>query len=556
MVLAQLRSVVGLTGVKSEAQRNRKRPRDDTPAIPPTKRPIPITNSFATRGAGSTGSARNFLPFWTPSVAELSKKLPLPTATDWHESEWNSWNGCSSATVQNSWFSATLSTPKQKRTNYVTTYSPSSLSSWLATTEGGPPQIEKDADPSLPPPTKKAKIVKDPKPSAGKVRKIRVYPNKQQKTILGQWFGTARWIYNQCVSKVKELRTKKALRTEIVNNGNFKTENTWALDVPYEVRDAAMVDLCNARNSNFVKKKKNPAHTFDIKYRSRKAPQEAIMIRSYSFKKGVFYPKFWGKEPLRSSEPLPDTVDYDCRLVRTRLNQYYLCIPMPLEMASDNQARQPKRIVALDPGVRTFHTAYDPSGAVMEFGKGDMKRIKRICDHMDNLQSRLASNKNLRHKQRYRMRRAWRKMQWRIRNLVDECHKKIVKFLCANYSVILLPSFPTQQMVGRNKRKIGRKTARKMVTWSHYRFKQRLLFKQQEYPWCKVVICNEAYTSITCGRCGRLHHNLGDDNIFQCPSCGLEADRDAQAARNILLKNMTFLDLRVEETLGLHPSSL
>ena len=441
----------------------------------------------------------------------------------------------------------------------MTTYSPSSLSSWLATTEGGPPQIANDVDLSLPPPTKKAKTaktVKPAKPSAGKARKIRVYPNPRQRSLLQQWFGTARWIYNQCVAQVKTLTTKKALRTAIVNNDNYATENTWVRQVPYEVRDAAMVDLINARKSNLAKWKKNHAHTFTLKYRSRKASQEAIMIRGRCFKKNLFYPQFWGKEPLRSSEPLPESVDYDCKLVRTRLNQYYLCIPMPLETASDNQARQSNRIVALDPGVRTFHTAYDPTGAVMEFGKGDIGHIYRICAHMDKLQSRLALDKTVRHKRRYRMRRAWRKMQWRIRNLVDECHKKIVKFLCANYSVILLPSFETQQMVVRNQRKIGSKTARAMITWSHYRFKQRLLFKQQEYPWCKVAICNEAYTSKTCGQCGRLHHALGGSKTFHCPSCGLKADRDAHAARNILLKNMSFLDLRVEETLGLHPSSL
>ena len=80
----------------------------------------------------------------------------------------------------------------------------------------------------------------------------------------------------------------------------------------------------------------------------------------------------------------------------------------------------------------------------MEFGKGDIGHIYRIRAHIDKLQSRIDSNKELRHRARYRMRRAWRKMQWRVRNLIDECHKKVVKFLVANYSVILRPSFETQ----------------------------------------------------------------------------------------------------------------
>ena len=153
------------------------------------------------------------------------------------------------------------------------------------------------------------------------------------------------------------------------------------------------------------------------------------------------------------------------------------------------------------------------------------------------------------------MRRAWHKMQWRIRNLVDECHKKMVKFLCANYSVILLPAFKTHDMVLRNQRKIASKTARAMLTWSHYRFKQRLLFQRQEYPWCKVVICDEAYTSMTCGLCGALNHQLGGAKVFKCPSCGAVLDRDVNGARNILLKNSSLFGFRVMETLGLTPLS-
>lgn len=313
--------------------------------------------------------------------------------------------------------------------------------------------------------------------------------------------------------------------------------NPWLLETPYEIRDAAMCEVLDAYTSNFAKQIKKPGHRFQIQYRSKKASQAAIMIRGRQFKKGVFYPSFFGKEPIYSSEPLPDTVNYDCKLLQTRLGHYYMCIPMPLAPASENQARRQGSVVALDPGVRTFQTAYDPSGKIIEFGKNDIGHIYRICHHMDNLQARIATDATIRHKGRYRMWRAWRKMQWRIRNLVDDCHKKMIKFLCSNYDVILLPSFETQQMVARARRKIRSKTARAMMTWSHYLFKQRLLFKRQEYPWCKVAICNEAYTSKTCGGCGVLHQKLGGNKTFKCPSCGIVLDRDVNGARNILLKN-------------------
>lgn len=124
--------------------------------------------------------------------------------------------------------------------------------------------------------------------------------------------------------------------------------------------------------------------------------------------------------------------------------------------------------------------------------------------------------------------------------------------------MILLLEFNTSQMikkVGRRdkKRPISSKTARAMSTWSHYKFKQRLLFKSQEFPWCQVIIVTEEYTSKTCTRCGHDHKRLGDSKVFKCPTCGLEIDRDINGARNILLKYLTERRLSMP-ALGLEPA--
>jgi len=113
------------------------------------------------------------------------------------------------------------------------------------------------------------------------------------------------------------------------------------------------------------------------------------------------------------------------------------------------------------------------------------------------------------------MKKAGLIIQLKIRNLVDELHKKMVKWLCSNCRLILLPSFGTKRMVRTLSRKISGETARVVLTWAHYRFRKRLLFKSQEYPWCKVIICSEAYTSIACGHCGKLNRELGKNEIFE-----------------------------------------
>jgi putative transposase len=140
---------------------------------------------------------------------------------------------------------------------------------------------------------------------------------------------------------------------------------------------------------------------------------------------------------------------------------------MPLEIRDEKQVpkwtRIEEGILALDPGVRTFVTGYSPSGLAVEWGKGDIGRIYRLCHALDKLQSKW-SQKEVRHRRRYKMKRAARRIQKKIRNLVDEMHKKLTRWIVEQHHTVLLPEFETQRMVRRRaNRRIGGKTARAML---------------------------------------------------------------------------------------------
>jgi putative transposase len=130
----------------------------------------------------------------------------------------------------------------------------------------------------------------------------------------------------------------------------------------------------------------------------------------------------------------------------------------------------------------------------------------------------------------------------KIKNKVKEVHCKMSKWLVENYRVILIPKFESSGMTKRTSRKLNSKTARSLLTWSHYRFREMLIAKAELYPWVKVIVCDEAYTSKTCGGCGHIHDKLGGSKVFRCPNCSYVADRDANGARNILLR---YLSLKV-----------
>jgi hypothetical protein len=155
---------------------------------------------------------------------------------------------------------------------------------------------------------------KSSKIQAAKAIRIKLYPTKKQTEILKKWIATARWTYNQCLNGVKEKKMKKQkkfLRANFINNDNFSENNKWAKETPYDIRDEAMNDLLKAYKTNFAK---GEEHKFEIRYKSKKQDQESIVIHSKHWKKaGVFYTSFFGNEPIRAAEPLPEKLDYDSR---------------------------------------------------------------------------------------------------------------------------------------------------------------------------------------------------------------------------------------------------
>jgi putative transposase len=337
--------------------------------------------------------------------------------------------------------------------------------------------------------------------SAAKPITIRLYPDKQLKEILMKWLGTACWTYNKCLDAIVKdgvKRKKKGLRVAWLNSGSLSEKSLdWVLETTFDISNQAMSNLLKAFKSYFDK-----GGRFQMRHGTKKDRQQSNVIESKCRGRNRDIYAFLTK--IKASSSSSTQLDYDSRIKRTRLGYFYLCIPKPLEIRLDSQkpvfkSEKESRgagVVALDRGARTFHTCYNPSGLVTEWEKNEMARIYRLCHGYDDLQSRW-NQEGVRHKKGYLLKKAAMRIQFKIRNLIDDMHKKMVHWLCANHRVVLLPSFETSQMLRKGQRRTQSKTARAMATWSHYRFKQRLLHKVREFLWCKVIVCDEHYTSKT-----------------------------------------------------------
>ena len=495
-------------------------------------------------------------PFWSPRVHALSTATWLPDAgTDRDVSSTRQL----APLAANTWFSVRASAPL--------TQPPPLNPSILQPSDAAPPPKKprrKSTKPPKPKPPKPIRLNKDgserkkPRPRGPpplpptSVRRLRLRPTPDEDKRLRLWLSAVRWTYNRCVSLVNSkacpaeqdaLRQRTTTHAALTAAGKLKY-----LDVHVDVRSEAVRDFLKAffQQLELVAAKKNKH--FEMHYRSPRDPQQSLVVPSRDWNRPQKAKKLgptsckW-LQGLHCAEGLPATLNNDTRLVRTRRGAYYLCVgSRPVHPAPP---LPPHRVIALDPGVRTFMTGFDPEGLVLEVGFGESK-LEALGKRLAKLrrETRLVADPEnevmLRGVRRRKLRRMRAKAQtWRDkqRNLVDECHKRLAKYLCESYDVILLPELKVQELVKASR--VGglhKTTKRRMLVWSHYRFRQRLAAKATQYPGKQVVFVSEAYTSRTCTRCGALAAKYSD-KTFHCRWCGFACDRDVMASRNVFLRN-------------------
>jgi putative transposase len=137
------------------------------------------------------------------------------------------------------------------------------------------------------------------------------------------------------------------------------------------------------------------------------------------------------------------------------------------------------------------------------------------------------------------MKRVARRLEEKVKNKVQDVHRKLAKFLCDNYDTVIIPPFAVKNMVKRRRnkrRKIGKVTSRKMMRWSHYAFRA-LLISKGEQTGTRILVEGEHWTTKTCSRCLHVNLEMTSEKVYDCKHCGLYLLRDINAARNILIKN-------------------
>jgi putative transposase len=225
-------------------------------------------------------------------------------------------------------------------------------------------------------------------------------------------------------------------------------------------------------------------------------------------------------------------IEHDCKVVKQH-NLYYLIIPTSVPLPPKNiKATSTTRIVGVDPGVRTFMTAYDCNG-VLEIHH-DSKLVKALHHKIHLLKEVRTSGSPRRNKRNRHRKRTILKYERRLTNKVDELHWQTIHTLLCNYDVVMYGDIKSHGIVKGGKNPV---LNRNMNALKFYQFKQRLLYKASTIEGKVVIPVNEAYTSQTCSSCGS-RYKPGASKVYHCTSCNAIFDRDVNAAKNILMKGI------------------
>ena len=497
-----------------------------------SKRFIPDTNSLQMLVQASITPEKDLKPFWNNSSKTISQKLWLPTKTDGQDLDSKCLNGFSNSTEQSCWFVKT--NLKHQNKNWQKT-------SCLLQRFSHPDIMDQEN-------------IKSPKKSVAYTRKIRIYPNKTQKKLFEKCFGTHRFFYNKTVNYINknsgvQLYLSK-VRPHVMNSDkNLKPDELWQKEIPNDTRQQAIDEAISSFKSAHALLEKGLIKFFKVSYKSKKAPTSHFHITKKALHPTFHLFKRRLKKKLRVRNKMKkwiekniNIIDHQCIIVKEKPNRYFVCIPCDKKKEI---IKRPYNIVSLDPGVKTFQTFYSPDGICGKLGDKITKPLSKINKIVNKLKSKIAEETG---RTKINIKKRCFLLRTKIKNKVKDLHWKTASYLCKNFENILIPSFETSKMASKKNRKINKKTTNEMLSLSHYKFRERLIFKSKCYSNCNVYVCREDYTSKTCTNCGNMQKSLGGKRIYKCNKCKMVLDRDLNGARNILLKVLSSNSNRSDPT--------
>src|SRR5437588_3395524 len=355
-----------------------------------------------------------------------------------------------------------------------------------------------------------------------KAYKYRFYPTDEQKQLLARTFGCCRYVYNWALRDRTDAYYKRGERLSYEDTAQRlvllkkQEETSWLDEVSSVPLQQALRNLDRAFRHFFEGRAHYP--TF-----KKKRHQQAATYASNAFSwdgKSLTLAKM--DEPLAIvwHRPLPDGCQpSSVTITKDEAERYF--VSMLVEEDIKAWEVTPK-MVGLDLGLSSM--VIESSGQTHGNPKFFAQDEKKLAKAQRRLAKKKKGSKN-RAKARLKVARLHKKIADRRR---DYQHKLSTKIIREN-QVVCIESLQVKNMVKNH----SLAKAISDVGWSEF---VRHLESMAEWYGRTLVKIERWYpSSKRCFDCGHILDSLTlDVRAWTCPECGVQHDRDINAARNIL----------------------
>lgn len=351
---------------------------------------------------------------------------------------------------------------------------------------------------------------------------IKLYPTKTQEVFFRKSCGIARYSYNWALAKWIELRDQGVATTAYslmkLQNSIKKDQMPFFKDVCKSTPQQAIAHMAQGFKRFFDKKSRFPRFKKKGRKDSFVSVENAQSFKQKDFK--LWVPRLgWVKcaENLRfNGVGKSVTIKRIANMWFASINiEVPKSIPALKQLTGENQA-----IVGVDLGISNMMVCSD--GTVYENPralKSNLMGLKRLHRSMDR---KLKGSKN-RYKAKMRLAKKYYRVSCIRSNAIHQATTAIVK----KYDKIVIETLNVEGMMK------NRRLAHAVSDVSFSEISRQLTYK---CAWAgkELVKADMFYPSTkTCSGCGAVRDIKLSERVYKCGSCGLEIDRDLNAAINL-----------------------
>jgi putative transposase len=365
-----------------------------------------------------------------------------------------------------------------------------------------------------------------------KAFKYELGPNNQQRTRLSQHAGCARFAYNwglqQRIALYRQNQDKKRFTSAITQHRELnrlkKTVFSWMYELSKCAPQEALRNLERAFK-NFYRGLKSGKRVGFPRFKKRGVHDSFRLTGTIRFIGRMIQLPRLGRIRLKENRKSYIKGRALSATVTRRADRWYVSVTVEMEIGSPEPPSCGS--VGVDLGVKTLATLSD--GITYSNPRVLEKRLRKLRKLSKSLSRKKRGSKN-----RERARLGLARLHQRVFNIRQDTLHKITTYLTKNHSRIVIEDLCVSGLLK------NRKLSRVIADVGFYEFRRQLEYKCEWYG-SELVVAPRFYpSSKRCSVCGNIKREMTlSDRVYVCTKCGLEMDRDLNAACNLVAASWT-----------------